>query len=221
LTQDAAATRARLAPLRLALAAALAFVLFIVMGAAVAHRPPGALDRATGAFFFHQAEGAATLFTEAGLFPAYAAFGVAALVLGFVRRAALAAAIVSIASLVIAWQVGDVFKVVFHRPRPAHWLFMHETSWSYPSGHAVNVIAFWGVWFGVLLAGRPSPWRTVGLVAIPLWVLGIVWSRLALGAHYLTDVVGGCLFGFVCASAAAIALGWLQPVADTARATER
>jgi membrane-associated phospholipid phosphatase len=44
---------------------------------------------------------------------------------------------------------------------------------------------------------------------LALWACGVVWSRLALGAHYVTDLIGGLLLGataLALAKAVAIAL---------------
>jgi len=198
----------------LLVAAAVSFVLFVLLGLLVSHRAPSALDVAVGTALLGRGRPLAIGFTEGGLFPAYAVFGVASLVLGYMRRELLPRAIVAIVALIIAWQLTDLFKVLYDRPRPSHWFWIHETSWSYPSGHAVNAFTFWGIWAGALLAARPSAWRTFGLIAIVLWALGIGWSRMALGAHYLSDVVGGYLLGATFALVATVAVRWLQPAIE-------
>jgi membrane-associated phospholipid phosphatase len=40
---------------------------------------------------------------------------------------------------------------------------------------------------------------------LALWGCGVIWSRLALGAHYVTDLVGGVLLGLVALALAAAA----------------
>jgi membrane-associated phospholipid phosphatase len=62
---------------------------------------------------------------------------------------------------------------------------------SFPSGHVGASTAF----FGVLLIAR---WR-VGLACLPIPVL-IGFSRMYIGAHYLSDVVCAAVLGFVCAA---------------------
>lgn len=191
--------------------AVVALVTFAVEGAVVSPRQPGALDTTAYAFFFGQATSIAAAFTAAGQFPAYVALCVVSLIVGFVRRDWLPRAFVAIAALILAWQVSDVFKVLFHRARPPQWLVYHETSYSYASGHAVLAMAFWGIWaFYAVRALAPSPVRTLIVFAIALWVLAIGWSRLALGAHYLTDVIGGYLLGVFFVSLAAIAVRYLE-----------
>ena len=195
--------------------AVVALATFFVEGAVVSPRPPGALDAAAYAFFFGQATSvAAASFTTAGLFPGYVGLCVASLIVGFFRRDWLPRALVAIAALILAWQVSDVFKVLFHRARPPEWLVYHETSYSYASGHAVLAMTFWGTWAYYAIRALPASLaRTLIVFAIALWVLAIGWSRLALGAHYLTDVLGGYVLGVVFVSLAAIVVRYLEPKA--------
>jgi membrane-associated phospholipid phosphatase len=100
----------------------------------------------------------------------------------------------AIVALLLAWQGADFFQHVFARPRRLDWVVKHETAFSYPSSHAAISTAFYML-LGVF-AWR-SPWRrgTIAGALLVLLALGIIWSRLALAAHYLTDLVGGCLWG--------------------------
>jgi undecaprenyl-diphosphatase len=90
----------------------------------------------------------------------------------------------------------DFFKAFFQRARPPEWFAIHETSFGYASGHATLSLAFYGLWAYVAWrAMAPSPGRTALVVGLGLWIAAIGWSRLALGAHYPTDLLGGYLLG--------------------------
>ena len=97
-------------------------------------------------------------------------------------------------------------KNLFLRPRPAHWERVHETSYSYPSGHAMFAVVVYGLWaWFVWQSALPPLFRRVVTPLLTAWALAVVWSRLALGAHYPTDLIGGMLFGS-CWVAAAFAI---------------
>ncbi len=108
---------------------------------------------------------------------------------------------VAIASLLISWRVADWLQRLFARPRRLDWIIKHETSFSYPSSHAAIAAGFYGLIAYLLLAhersraARALGWLCAGIAA------GICWSRLALGAHYATDVLGGILLGTAVAAA--------------------
>jgi membrane-associated phospholipid phosphatase len=183
----------------LALASAL-LVAYVLLGAFVSSAPLTAFDRAGAVFLGHDVPAAIAL-TRAGLLPAYAGVCAVLLAYGVVRRAWLWRVVASILTLVVAWQVSDLFKAAFHRPRPEHWIGFHETSYSYASGHATLSLAFYGLWIAYLMrSDLPAATRRVAAFGLALFILAIGWSRLALGAHYPTDLLGGYLLGgaFLC-----------------------
>jgi undecaprenyl-diphosphatase len=97
----------------------------------------------------------------------------------------------------LAGVAGTVIKRTVPRARPS----VHvETRWggppfsskyhSFPSGHVGASTAF----FGVLIIAR----RRIGLACLPIPIL-IGFSRMYIGAHYLSDVVCAAILGFLCA----------------------
>jgi membrane-associated phospholipid phosphatase len=180
-------------------------IAFVLLGVVVSSRPPSLFDVAARPFAGH-ATAVALLVTRSGLFPVYATISVVLLVAGFYERRWLRAVLVSIVTLVAAWQISDACKALFHRLRPNYWVGIHEPSASYPSGHATLVIAFYGFWTAVAWGSSlPLDAKRWIRIAFALWALAIGWSRLALGAHYVTDVIGGYLLGAAMASLALIA----------------
>src|SRR6202035_623107 len=118
--------------------------------------------------------------------------------------------IFAIPTTLITWQLSDVLKNFFRRPRPEYWQLIHEPTFSYSSGHAMFALMVYGLWAWFVWKSA-LPYRVRAIVAplLALWACGVVWSRLALGAHYVTDLAGGILLGttaLALASAVAAAL---------------
>jgi|SRR5215210_1224376 len=90
--------------------------------------------------------------------------------------------------------LNGLLKLLFHRQRPEVG-FVHLETYSFPSGHAaVTTATFTTLAF---LIGRRSTNRrsaAMGVGAVALIVL-VDFSRLYLGAHYLSDVLAGTCFG--------------------------
>jgi membrane-associated phospholipid phosphatase len=97
-----------------------------------------------------------------------------------------------------------LLKELFARPRPffEHPLLL-ETSYSFPSGHAMESLVVYGVlaYFAVLALVRSWRARTAVVFGAALLVLLIGFSRLYLGVHYFSDVVAGYAAGGVWLSA--------------------
>ncbi|MBV8531269.1 MAG: phosphatase PAP2 family protein, partial [Candidatus Eremiobacteraeota bacterium] len=68
----------------------------------------------------------------------------------------------------------------------------------------------------------PDAARNVGGVALVLFAIAICWARLALGAHYFTDILGGALLAvaFISAGLAIVPRAIAGPVAGRGSATD-
>ena len=175
--------------------AAACFGTALALGMFVAARTPRGLDVAAAAL---RGRGVtlARLFTRLGRWYALVAILVVAYAvataLGRSPQALLAVAVLqSLSQSVNLW-----LKHRFGRLRPDRWLVWKEPDTSYPSGHAMTAMTFY---FPLALAAWSAPLPPegrIGLTALAAaCVAGLPWSRLALGAHYLSDVAGGLLFG--------------------------
>ena len=89
---------------------------------------------------------------------------------------------------------GKAVKLLLHSPRPPG-LLQTPAGWSFPSGHVLLSITFFGFLALILTHNRSRRVRWVAYSGVILLALSILFSRLYLGAHWLTDVVGSALLG--------------------------
>ena len=133
--------------------------------------------------------------------------GVAVFLLLVRRRRDVAA--MMLLSLIPIW-AGNQLKLVVGRSRPEYLLLdVAPTSLSFPSGHALFAAIFGGllVWLAEEAIQSPFIRRSVQ-VALGLLILAVGWSRVYLGLHWPSDVIGGYMYGLL----AVWLLTWLRGV---------
>jgi undecaprenyl-diphosphatase len=193
-----------------------AAVAYAALGWAVSHAPPAGIDAAARAIA-GEAPGVAWVLTESCLWPMLTAFGIAGAVVAFFVPPWRGRIAFAILTTIVSWQTSDVLKDIFRRPRPEYWILHRETSFAYSSGHAMFAVVVYWLWaWYVARSDLPSGLRAVLTPLLALWGAGVIWSRLALGAHYPTDIVGGVLLGAAMLALGTIVARFVAPLARIA-----
>jgi membrane-associated phospholipid phosphatase len=109
----------------------------------------------------------------------------------------------SLVTLVVAVPGGMLLnewvKVLVHRQRPfVDGPFVDWSGYSFASGHTIGATLLYGqLLLFVLPALKERHWRLLSIFSAISLVLLVGFSRIALGAHFLTDVLAAILFGII------------------------
>ena len=95
-------------------------------------------------------------------------------------------------NLVCVVVLNTVLRVIVQRPRPAGFRLISESGYSFPSGHSMVAMAFFGllIWM-VWRYHRRDVMRVVWCVCFGLVIAMVGISRIYLGVHYASDVLAG------------------------------
>lgn len=120
------------------------------------------------------------------------------------------------AAFTTAWAGGLIvfgLKNVIGRERPGGDLIVHYTagSHSFPSGHAFSAAIFATLIVWLAATYFPRPYALASAAAAVTFVLLAGISRVWLGVHWPSDIIGGWLLGALCGSAAWLIAHWLAP----------
>lgn len=167
---------------------------------AVGHRPEMVLALARG-----------VTATGTGVIP-YALVALAGALAGRTVRERLLAVALGLTCLATGQALRYGVVELVHRPRPPQEAWTaHASGWAFPSGHTTTAALTAGLLI-ILLTLRAPRGGTALRIAVGCWGLTVGLTRVYLGVHWFTDVIGGWLFAlgwlgvYVCAAAR-----WLPP----------
>jgi undecaprenyl-diphosphatase len=98
--------------------------------------------------------------------------------------------------LILGTIINNIVKIFFARARPDINPLMVETTYSFPSGHSMMSIIFYGyLIYLVYNYLRDKKVKLVFISILSILIFCIGFSRIYLGVHYFSDVIGGFVLG--------------------------
>jgi len=101
-------------------------------------------------------------------------------------------------NLVLFPLLNTLLKNIIRRPRPEGYRLIEETGYSFPSGHSMAAMAFYGLIIYYIFENvKNKKIRNFSCVLLNILILLIGISRIYLGVHYASDVIAGFLASLV------------------------
>lgn len=101
-------------------------------------------------------------------------------------------------NLAVVYLINVIIKIIIARPRPGGLRLVYETGYSFPSGHAMVATGFYG--FLIYITNKKisnKKLKSIITIFLSLLILLIGISRVYLGVHYATDIIGAFIIGIV------------------------
>ena len=103
-----------------------------------------------------------------------------------------------ILNLIVVFILNRILKWMIARPRPERLRLVFEDGYSFPSGHSMVAFGFYGFLIYLIyknFENKKIKYPLIVFFSLILLFIGI--SRIYLGVHYVTDVIGGFIFAFL------------------------
>lgn len=99
-----------------------------------------------------------------------------------------------IANLGIVTILNQLLKRILQRPRPEEFRIINESGYSFPSGHSMVSMAFYGFLIYLIYKNVKNKYiKWILITVLGLLIISIGISRIYLGVHYTSDVLAGFL----------------------------
>ena len=102
-------------------------------------------------------------------------------------------------NLIFTFLVNVLTKNLFMRQRPVNSLIELPSGFSFPSGHTMCSVSFYGFLIFLIIKKIQNKYLKIfSILFLIMLILIVAFSRIYLKVHYFTDVVGGLILGIIC-----------------------
>ncbi len=106
--------------------------------------------------------------------------------------------LIIIINLLVSILLNIIFKGIIQRDRPLEDFLITESGYSFPSGHSMVSMAYYGlIIYFIYKKIKAKRVRNVLMILIGFLILAIGFSRIYLGVHFASDVIGGFLISII------------------------